>query len=207
MSWYTTLLMAPVLVLVQLLLMLQLHSYWYCYWQSASMSWCQAPIWDPQAIFPLVFLYWQLWFSWCGASSLMRGWICNLLVHLLLGLARAVTLGLEFLRPTVDQCCLGIGPPFGTLDQILACSYFFVWQLLFLLSKAPSLTRKRVCSLQCNHSLVRLLMPKNHTLPSHLRLCSLFVVGCEVQYSYKVEVDSTEIIVFSICCDRSGIVA
>jgi hypothetical protein len=40
---------------------------------------------------------------------------------------------------------------------------------------ASSLTRKRVCSLQCNHSLVRLLTPNNHTLPPHLRLYSLFV--------------------------------
>jgi hypothetical protein len=31
--------------------------------------------------------------SCCGASSLTRGWICNLLVQLLLGLVRAVTLG------------------------------------------------------------------------------------------------------------------
>jgi hypothetical protein len=35
---------------------------------------------------------WQLWVSWCGAPSLMRGWVCNLLTQLLLGLARAVTL-------------------------------------------------------------------------------------------------------------------
>jgi hypothetical protein len=47
----------------------------------------------------------------------------------------------------------------------------------FLLSKAPSLTRKRGCSLQCNHSLVRSLTPNNHTLLSHLRLCSLFVAS------------------------------
>jgi hypothetical protein len=32
-----------------------------------------------------------------------------------------------FLRPTVSRPVrLGIGPPFGTLDQILACSSFFV---------------------------------------------------------------------------------
>jgi hypothetical protein len=59
-----------------------------------------------------------------------------------------------------------------TIDQILSCSSFFVWQLRFSSFKAPSLTRKRVCSLQCNHSLVRLLTPNSHTLPSHLRLCS-----------------------------------
>jgi hypothetical protein len=51
----------------------------------------------------------------------------------------------------------------------------------FLLSKAPSLKTKRVCSLQCDHSLVRLLTPNNHTLPSHLRLCSLFVASYDSQ--------------------------
>jgi hypothetical protein len=39
-----------------------------------------------------LFSVWQLWVSWCGAPSLTRGWVCNLLVQLLLGLARAVTL-------------------------------------------------------------------------------------------------------------------
>jgi hypothetical protein len=39
---------------------------------------------------------------------------------------------LEFLRLTVSRPVrLGIGPPFGTLDQILSCSSFFVWQLLY----------------------------------------------------------------------------
>jgi hypothetical protein len=79
-----------------------------------------------------------------------------------------------FLRPTVSRPVrLGIGPPFGTLDQIISCSSFFVWQLRYSAFKAPSLTRERVCSLQCNHSLVRAVTPNNHTLPSHLRLCSL----------------------------------
>jgi hypothetical protein len=51
-------------------------------------------------------------------------------------------------------------PDFILLFFLRLTNYFI------LLSKAPSLTRKRVCSLQCNHSLVR-------TLLSHLRLCSL----------------------------------
>jgi hypothetical protein len=38
--------------------------------------------------------------SCCGAPSLTRGWICNLLVQLTLGLARAITLGSRLeLRP------------------------------------------------------------------------------------------------------------
>jgi hypothetical protein len=53
--------------------------------------------------------------------------------------------------------------------------FFFVWQLFYSSFKVPSLTRKRVYSLQCYHSLARSLTPNNHTLPSELRLCSLFV--------------------------------
>jgi hypothetical protein len=85
-----------------------------------------------------------------------------------------------FLWLTVSQpVCLGIGPPFGILDQILSCSSFSCDNYFILRSKAPSLTRKRVCSLQCNHSLVRSLTP-NHTLP-RLRLCSLFAASYDSQ--------------------------
>jgi hypothetical protein len=56
-------------------------------------------------------------------------------------------------------------------------SSFLDWQLLFLFPMASSLTRGRVCSLECLHSLVRLLTTNNHTLPSHLRLCSLSVAS------------------------------
>jgi hypothetical protein len=53
----------------------------------------------------------------------------------------------------------------------------------FLLLKAPSLTRKRVCSLQFNHSLVRLLTP-NSPITILYRLiwdCSLFVASYDSQ--------------------------
>jgi hypothetical protein len=53
--------------------------------QSASLSWYRAP--------DFFFIVCQMWVSWCEAPSLTRGWVCNLLVQLLLGLARAVTLG------------------------------------------------------------------------------------------------------------------
>jgi hypothetical protein len=86
-----------------------------------------------------------------------------------------------FLRLTVSQpVCLGIEHPFGILDKILSCSSFSSDNYFILRSKASSLTRKRVCSLQCNHSLVRSLTP-NHTLPSHLRLCSHFVASYDSQ--------------------------
>jgi hypothetical protein len=55
-----------------------------------------------------------------------------------------------FLRPTVSrQVSLGVGPPFGTLDQILSCSSF-VWQLRRSAFNASSLTRKRVWNLLLN---------------------------------------------------------
>jgi hypothetical protein len=98
-------------------------------------------------------------------------------------LSYVMCLELEFfLRPTVSRpISSGIGPPFGTLEQILSCSSFFVRQLRYSAFKASSLTRKRVCSLQCNHSLVRSLKTNNHTLPSHLTLCSLFVASYDSQ--------------------------
>jgi hypothetical protein len=40
-----------------------------------------------------LFSVWQLQVSCCGAPSLTRGWVCNLLVQLLLGLARTIILG------------------------------------------------------------------------------------------------------------------
>jgi hypothetical protein len=87
-----------------------------------------------------------------------------------------------FLRPTVSRpVSLGIGPPFGTLDQILSCSSSFIWQLRYSAFNVSSLTRKQFCSLQCNHSLVRAVTPSNYTLPSHLRLCSLFIASYDSQ--------------------------
>jgi hypothetical protein len=64
--------------------------------QSASLSWCQAPIWDPQPIFsPLSLnIFSQLWFRWCGAPSLTRSRVCSF--HLLPGIASQVFLGSEF---------------------------------------------------------------------------------------------------------------
>jgi hypothetical protein len=47
--------------------------------------------------------------------------------------------------------------------------------------RVPFLTRGRVCNLQCNRWLVRSLRTNNHTLPSHLRLCSLFVASYDSQ--------------------------
>jgi hypothetical protein len=48
--------------------------------QSASLFWCQVPIWDPRPIFPLLSLiiFRQLRVCWRGAPSLTRGRVCNL---------------------------------------------------------------------------------------------------------------------------------
>jgi hypothetical protein len=49
---------------------------------------------------------WRLQVSWCGAPSLTRGRVCNLLVQLLLDLARAVTLGSKSRRTQTIFYCL-----------------------------------------------------------------------------------------------------
>jgi hypothetical protein len=45
--------------------------------QSASLPWCQTPIWDPWPIFPLL-IFRQLRVCWCGAPSLSRSRVCSL---------------------------------------------------------------------------------------------------------------------------------
>jgi hypothetical protein len=86
------------------------------------------------------------------------------------------------LRPTVSRPVrLGIGPPFGAHDQILSFSSFSFDNYFVVLPRVPSLRRGRVCSLQCNRRLVRSLTTNNHTLESHLRLCSLFVASYDSQ--------------------------
>jgi hypothetical protein len=86
------------------------------------------------------------------------------------------------LRPQpVDQFVWVSGLPLGPLTRFYLALLSSTDDYFILLSKAPSLTKKLVCSLQCNHSLVRLLTPNNHTLPSDLRLCSLFVASYDSQ--------------------------
>jgi hypothetical protein len=59
--------------------------------------------------------------------------------------------------------------------------FFFSFDNYFAVFPRVSLTRGRVCSLQCNPWLDRSLTTNNHTLPSHLRLCSLFVASYNSQ--------------------------
>jgi hypothetical protein len=69
--------------------------------QSALVSSCHL---EPMTRF--LFSVWQLLVSYCGAPSLTRGWVCNLLIQLLLGLARAVTLGCKSHRTQTIFYCL-----------------------------------------------------------------------------------------------------
>jgi hypothetical protein len=85
-----------------------------------------------------------------------------------------------FLRPT-DSRPVRLGLPLGPLTRFYLSLLFSSDNYLILLSMASSLTRKRVCSLQCVHSMVRSLMTNNHTLPPHPRLCSLSVASYDSQ--------------------------
>jgi hypothetical protein len=71
-----------------------------------------------------------------------------------------------------------VGRPLTRFYHVLLFSFdcYFI-----LFPTASSLTRKRVCSLECLHSLVRPLTTNNHTLPSHPRLCSLSVASYDSQ--------------------------
>jgi hypothetical protein len=79
-------------------------------------------------------------------------------------------------RQSINQLFWVSGLPLGPLTRFYLALLFSSDNYFILLSKAPSLTRKGACSLQCNHSLFN-----NHTLPSHLRLCSLFVASYDSQ--------------------------
>jgi hypothetical protein len=89
-------------------------------------------------------------------------------------------MSLSYGRRSVDQFVLVSDSPLGPSPD-----FFFILSLvtiaLLFSCRAPSLTRGQVCNLQCNRCLVRLLKTNNHTLPSHLRLCSLFVASYDSQ--------------------------
>jgi hypothetical protein len=57
-------------------------------------------------------------------------------------------------RQSVDQFVWVSGLPLGPLTRFYLALLFSADKYVIILSKASSLTRKRVCSLQCNHSLV-----------------------------------------------------
>jgi hypothetical protein len=76
-------------------------------------------------------------------------------------------------RQTVGQFVWVSGLPLGPLTRFYLVLFFSADNYLIILSKASSLTRKRVCSLQWNHSLVpitilyceRAVIEKHSSLP------------------------------------------
>jgi hypothetical protein len=99
-----------------------------------------------------LFSVWQLWVSCCEEPFLTWRWVCNLLVQLLLGLARGIALGPKFhrtqtifycsfetpqlgqvkvkvtLRPTVSQSvCLGVQPNLGLLTTVCFLSQVHIF--------------------------------------------------------------------------------
>jgi hypothetical protein len=69
-----------------------------------------------------------------------------------------INVGVEVLiaadSQSVDQFVWVSGLPLGPLTRFYLVLLFLAGNYLIILSKASSLTRKRVCSLQWNHSLV-----------------------------------------------------
>jgi hypothetical protein len=96
-------------------------------------------------------------------------------------------------RSTYLFSVLGVGVLFAADIQATSSSGYqaSLWDpwpdfsLLFFLHLTTTLAfflrRENWSSLQCNHSLVRAVTPSNHNLPSHLRLCSLFVASNDSQ--------------------------
>jgi hypothetical protein len=80
-------------------------------------------------------------------------------------------------RQSVDQFVLVSGSPLGPMTRFYLSLFFLFDNYFVVLPRAPSLTRGRVCSLQCNRWLIRSLTTNNYTLPSHLRLRSLFIAS------------------------------
>jgi hypothetical protein len=84
-------------------------------------------------------------------------------------------------RQSFDQFVWVSNLPLGPLTRFYLVLLFSFDCYFILFPTAFSLTRKRVCSLQCLHSLVRPLTTNNHTLPSHPRLCSLSAASYDSQ--------------------------
>jgi hypothetical protein len=116
-----------------------------------------------------------------------------------------VQLSLSYGWWSVNQFVLVSGSPLGPMTRFYPYP-FFSDNCFVVLPRVPSLTRGRVCNLQCNPWLVRSLRTNNHTLPSHLRLCSLFFTSftkawnvCVPQGNLKFQ-DKSDFCVWT--CDR-----
>jgi hypothetical protein len=94
----------------------------------------------PQVVVSLALFSWQ----WqCRLISNLKGSMCSR--------------SRSYFTTDSQSVCIGIEHPCGTCDQILfPVRYVSVWNLRSCIYWAPSLTRGRVCNLQCNHSMVRI---------------------------------------------------
>jgi hypothetical protein len=106
---------------------------------------------------------------------------------------------------------LSIGFPFGPMTRFYPYPFFSDNCFGCSSCRAPSLTRGQVCNLQCNRWLVRSLRTNNHTLPSHLRLCSLFVAsynsqGLRWRYSNPLPHESATVAYLPNCCHVASFV-
>jgi hypothetical protein len=54
-----------------------------------------------------------------------------------------------------QSVCSGVEHPLGLATRYYFCQYVVVWKSRSCFCGAPSLTRRRVWNLQCNHSMVR----------------------------------------------------
>jgi hypothetical protein len=106
---------------------------------STSLSWCPATFGTSDQMLHL-FERQLVYFS-CRAPSLTRGRVCNLQCNDASSVSSYIAT--DGLSTSLSWC----PATFGASDQML---HLFEWQLVYFSCRAPSLTRGRVCNLQCN---------------------------------------------------------
>jgi hypothetical protein len=124
--------------------------------QSVSMSCYRASLWDlrPNITSCRNVTVWNLRSCFSGAPSLTRGWVCNLQCN-----HSMVRVAVEVSKLLYDWQSVSMSwhraPLWDLRPDITSCRNVTVWNLRSCFSGAPSLTRGRICSLQCNHSMIR----------------------------------------------------
>jgi hypothetical protein len=118
-----------------------------CYWALPALS-LSGP--NPTQLDTISYCIIWDWISFCHIFLLaVLRWNCsNPLPH---GASPNIS-WVSFATTVSRSICLGVGPPFGAHDQVFKFS--LAWHLVASSCRAPSLTRRLVCILQCT-SLVR----------------------------------------------------
>jgi hypothetical protein len=136
-------------------------------------------------------LLWQLFDSWSGTPFLTRGRVWSLQrSHSLFWVAQDQQpyFAVSFETPptwswssssscgrqSINQFLLVSGSPLGPMTRFYLFFFRLTITLLFFLGR-PLWREDGSVTYKCNRWLVRSLTTNNHTFPSHLRLCSLFV--------------------------------